>query len=195
MGLEKIKKIELAAKKDELARAQERYDIFIAGAYIDTEKPASDVINSEHIGKILRYKAWEYYDGLGHSVYMGEDVELRKLGEKHYGQLANAVAYERHYIKSNIQSLIVFPSGPGVFCELGDWATDKIICEKMLIIIDKKHEGVTNYINDGVVKAARIYRAQVEYLDYADHDKIIEVCNSFLELRASFARLDALYAR
>lgn len=195
MRVEKIKKIELAAKKDELARAQERYDIFIAGAYINIEKPVDDIENSAHPGKVLRYKAWEYYDGLGHSVYMGEDAELRKLGEKHYGPLANAVVYERHYIKANIQSLIVFPSGPGVFCELGDWATDKSICEKMLVIIDKEHEGATNYINDGVVKAARTYQAKVEYLDYADHAKILEVCDDFLELRASFARLDALYAR
>ncbi|WP_191969741.1 hypothetical protein [Neorhizobium galegae] len=103
--------------------------------------------------------------------------------------------YERHYFKENIDTLIVFPYGPGVFCELGDLATAKYICEKMLVVIDSPFEGQANYINDGVVKAAKTYHATIHYVDYNDFEAVKKVCNDFVELRASFARLDVLYAR
>uniref|UniRef100_UPI0025501763 hypothetical protein n=1 Tax=Agrobacterium sp. CFBP2214 TaxID=3040274 RepID=UPI0025501763 len=47
MQYERIKKLELAARRDEIEREMERYEIFIAGPYIDKAKDRSDSDNSD----------------------------------------------------------------------------------------------------------------------------------------------------
>ncbi len=63
------------------------------------------------------------------------------------------------------------------------------------MIIDKPHEGIVNYINEGVVKLARTFNANVQYLDYENFDEIKKVCDDFVTLKASYARIDQLYGR
>jgi hypothetical protein len=195
MQHDRIKALELAARKDAIERAMERYELFIAGPYIDVNKEKSDPDNSKTLGKSLRYEVYEHFKNNGHNIYLGEDVELKKIGDSHYGSLSNAVFFERHYIKDNINALIVFPDGPGVFCEFGDWATTKETCKKMLVVIKKEYEGERSYINDGTVKAAKHFGATIAYIDYADLDGVLEVCNGFLDLLASSARIEKLYGR
>lgn len=195
MHYDRIRKLELAAKKDEIDRAMERYEIFIAGPYIDVKKDKGHPDNSSSAGKAVRFGVYEYYSSLKHNIYLGEDVELRTIGEKHYGSSSNAAFFERHYIVNNIDALLVFPDGPGVFCELGDWATTKSTCEKMLILIDKQYEGKTSYINDGTVKAARHFGAQVAYVDYGDIGAIQAECDKFLDVVAVSARVEKLFER
>lgn len=195
MQYERIKKLEIVERADALKRASERYEIFIAGPFIDINKDADDPVNSEKPGKRLRFSVYNHYKNLGHNLYLGEDNELRVLGDKHYGIHSNAAFYERHYIVNNIDALIVFPDGPGAFCELGDWATTRSTCSKMLIVIDKKYEGQPSYINDGTAKAAVTFGADVRYIDYEDHDFVIEHCDDFIARSAALMRVNELYAR
>ena len=122
-------------------------------------------------------------------------VQWQVIGEKHYGRLTNATVFERHYIKENIDALIVFPAGPGVFCELGDWATTKSTCKKMLVIIDKQYEGQPSYINDGTAKHAEMFGAKVKYLEYTEKDSVIRACDEFVNELAALDRIDELYSR
>lgn len=195
MPYSRIKKIELVAKADEMKRAAERYEIFVAGPFIDVTKDKDDPINTASHGAMLRFAVYSYYNNLGHNMYLGEDHELRTLGEKHYGSTSNATFFERHYINDNIDALLVFPAGPGVFCEFGDWATTRTTCEKMLVVIDKQYEGQPSYINDGTAKAAMHHGATVIYEDYLDPHKVISHCDSFIDRLAVNARVDQLYAR
>jgi len=195
MQFERIKKLEMVARADEVRRAAERYEIFVAGPYIDKTKDKDADDNAASDAKRLRYHIYEYYRSAGHNMYLGEDVELREIGVKHYGSAANAVFYERHYINSNINALIVFPAGPGVFCEFGDWATSESLCKKMLVVIDKKYEGRPSYINDGTAKAAAYFGATVLYFNYCDIEQIVDECDRFIDRLATRSRVDNLYAR
>lgn len=195
MQFERIKKLELAARRDEIEREMERYEIFIAGPYIDKSKDRSDSHNSSTNGKALRFDVVKYYEAKGHNIYLGEDVELKRIGNSHYGAASNAVFFERHYILKNIDALIVFPDGPGVFCEFGDWATTADTCKKMLVVIDKKYEGEPSYINDGTAKAAKHFGATVLYEDYTDLQAVIGQCDVFIDILASALRVEKLYGR
>lgn len=73
--------------------------MFLAGPYIDVNKPIDHEDNNSNIGKILRYKLYQYFEDAGHHVYMGEDHALRGIGDSNFGDYNNAVAYERHIIK------------------------------------------------------------------------------------------------
>lgn len=195
MQLDKIKKFDKIAKLDAIKRNKEIYSLFLAGPYIDIEKPIEHEHNSANNGKILRYKLYKHFESAGHHVYMGEDHRLRSIGDAHYGEHNNAVAYERHIIKDDIDALIVLPFGPGVFCELGDWSTTTDICPKMFIVVDKEHEGIPNYINDGVVKSAKTLHSDVEYIDYKSFDDVLKACNRFIDKMASLKRLSKNYDR
>ncbi|KAB2715329.1 hypothetical protein [Brucella intermedia] len=178
-----------------MKRVAERYEIFIAGPFIDISKDQDAPENAASEGARLRFHVYKHYQSVGHNLYLGEDHELRTIGEKHYGPMANATFYERHYIKDNIDALLVFPAGPGVFCEFGDWATTEITCKKMLVVIDKCYEGKPSYINDGTAKAAMHFGATVIYVNYADHDAVITECDKFIDRLAVRSRVDQLYAR
>lgn len=195
MQFDRIKKIELAARADEIRRATERYEIFVAGPFIDISKHKDAPENAGSPGKRIRFDVYSHYKLAGHNMYLGEDHELRIIGERHYGSSSNAAFFERHYINDNIDSLIVFPDGPGVFCELGDWATTEITSKKMLVIIDKRYEGRPSYINDGTAKAAKHHGATIIYEEYTDLAKIILECDRFIDRLATRARVDQLYAR
>jgi hypothetical protein len=192
---DRMRKIKLAAERDAYKRAVQKHEIFVAGPYIDRDKDAAAEENSSSSSKKIRYAVMRHYEDAGHNIYLGEDVELQKLGEKHYGKLSNAAFYERHYIKTDIDALIVFPDGPGVFCEFGDWSTTPSTAEKMLVIINKIYEGKTSYINDGTAKAAAHHGASIAYEDYDQRDAIIKRCDEFLDIVAGKARVEQLFER
>ncbi|NML75649.1 hypothetical protein HHL25_16075 [Rhizobium sp. S-51] len=195
MQFDRIKKLAMVARADEIRRAAERYEIFVAGPFIDINLDKDDPVNASTDAKRLRFHVHQYYRAAGHNLYLGEDVELRTIGEKHYGAAANATFYERHYIADNIDALIVFPAGPGVFCEFGDWATSQHFCRKMLVVIDKEYEGQPSYINDGTAKAAAYNGATIVYEKYSDQAAVLVECDRFIDRLATRARVDQLYGR
>jgi hypothetical protein len=195
MQYDRIKKLKLAERKDATTRMMERYEIFIAGPFIDIKKDRSANENSSTSGKLIRFDSYSYYASKGHNIYLGEDVELKNLGDKHYGSLSNAAFYERHHIVNYINALIVFPDGPGVFCELGDWSTTAETCKKMLIVMNKKYKNDKSYINEGTIKSAKHFGATVIYEDYDDFKSVINSCDHFIDLIASSARVEKLFGR
>jgi len=106
-----------AAHEDAAKRLRETYEIFLAGPFIDIGKGADEPENSGSPAKELRYWLYGELTALGHTVYLGEDVELRQNGTKHYGPRSNAVTFERHHIIYHADALIVLPSSVCSFCE------------------------------------------------------------------------------
>lgn len=184
-----------AAHEDAAKRLRETYEIFLAGSFIDIAKDAADPENSSSPAKELRFWLYEQLTSLGHTVYLGEDVELRQNGLKHYGRRSNAVTFERHHILEHSDALIVLPSSVGSFCETGDWVNSKEICPKMLMLIEEKYEGETNYVNLGPVEMAKMYHGKVEYIDYADKDNVLDQCLEHIQDLAEARRVDHLYGR
>lgn len=191
----KIRKATIAAAKDNAVRLSEEYCVFLAGPFIRVDEPPEHSDNAATSASKLRYFLYHELTALGFIVYLGEDVELRTVGEQHYGVHGNAVVHERHYITHHVDAIIVLPSSPGSFCEIGDWAWVKPICEDMIVIIDKKHEGKNNYINDGIVKLAKNNHANIEYISYRRRKHVIDAVKSFLDSVAQRMRMEALYAR
>ncbi|QIE45219.1 hypothetical protein G5B38_06585 [Pseudohalocynthiibacter aestuariivivens] len=191
----KARHAKAAAHEDAAKRLRETYDIFLAGPFIDIEKDAAEPENTGSPAKELRYWLYGELTALGHRVYLGEDVELRTNGSKHYGRRNNAVIFERHHIVEYTDALIVLPSSVGSFCETGDWVTSKETCSKMLMLVEKKYEGETNYINLGPVEMARMFLGKVEYIDYADKDRVFDECLSHIQDLAEARRVDQLYGR
>lgn len=192
-NFDKIRGAERAAHLDAAERAEERISVFLAGPYINIAKTDRHKDNKSSDATKLRFKLYHALTELGYSVYLGEDVELRENGDKHYGAHANAVVYERHYIIKHTDAVIVLPSSPGSFCEIGDWAPAEEICKKMLLVIDQAHKRKVNYINSGIVRFAKKNGAEIEYHKYRSHDVVLETCTRFLDEIAATKRVRKLY--
>lgn len=195
MTYDKLRLTRIADLQDEAIRASEHYRLFLAGPYINLAEDKHHNDNTSTDAKKLRYCLNEHLENEGHTVYLGEDVIIRDNGEKHYGEYNNAVFYERHYIKDHIDAIVILPSSPGSFCEVGDWASASDICNKMIVLIDKSHENKRNYINDGVLAAASYFGAQIAYEDYQDTESIKKIINEFVDSIAASSRIEKLYGR
>lgn len=191
----KIRRAKAAAHEDNAKRLRETYEVFLAGPFIDISKGAEEPENSGSPAKELRYWLYDELTSLGHTVYLGEDVELRQNGEQHYGSWNNAVTFERHHILNHADALIVLPSSVGSFCETGDWVNSRDICAKMLMLIEAKYEGEINYVNLGPVKMAKMFHAKVSYVDYFDEENVLSICMHHIEDLAEARRVDQLYGR
>jgi hypothetical protein len=194
-NFEKVRRYKVAAKLDEAERSFRSLNLFLAGPFVDVGKPHTDATNNSSAAKSLRHWLYHEFEKRGHIVYLGEDVLMRLNGEANFGGLANAVVYERHHILKHNDAVIVLPDSPGSFCEIGDWVSDKAICENMLLIVDKQHEGEVNYVNEGIVRFARSNGALVEYMDYKDHPEVLKRCEGFVAEVVQKIELEELYGR
>ncbi len=195
MIYEKLRQVETAKHADAVVRKLEVNKFFLAGPYIRTEMPANHPDNSKDLSRALRYYLCTALESPHVTVYLGEDRVLREVGLQHYGDESNATIYERHHIQHHLDGVIVLPSSPGSFCEIGDWATTEVTCKKMIVIVDKTHENVINYINDGVLRLATNNGARVHYMDYNDKENIRDECLTFIRRMGEKKRVKQLYGQ
>lgn len=79
--------------------------------------------------------------------------------------------------------MIILPSSPGSFCELGMFAVSDPVCLKMLILMDRNHKESPGYPYLGPAIMARSFGAELEYVDYENHTAIWAIVEPFLEER------------
>lgn len=156
---------------------------FLAGPYIETAKAPRK--SHKNRAALLRYKLFHYLDNEGWIVTLGEYEKLIDAAEPLFGDDNNAAVAEISHAKSKeTDAIIMLPSSPGSFLELGAFAHVQEICPKMLVIVDKQYEKDTNYMNSGPVKEAANNGAKVIFLDYQDHEKCLSAVTDFTTKRA-----------
>ncbi|MEK9844074.1 hypothetical protein [Thalassospira sp.] len=150
--------------------------VFLAGPFIDTAKrPRKSKGNR---AALLRYELFHILDREGWIVTLGEYQKLIDAAEPALGEHNNAALAEiKHARDKSTDAIVMLPSSPGSFLELGAFASINDICTKMLIIVDKQYEAHTNYMNTGPLKSAAIKHATLKFIDYSD----IEACAKEVE--------------
>jgi hypothetical protein len=152
--------------------------IFLAGPSIKPNvEPADELLANK-----ARFKLFKKISEQGDTCTLGEHKELIKIYMEHYSKLANlAISEITHVTKGD--GVIILPSSPGSFCELGMFAISDVVCLKMLILMDKNHEETPGYPYLGPAMMARHYGAALKYVDYEDHAAIWAIVAQFLEDR------------
>lgn len=144
--------------------------VFLAGPYIETtgRKPGRGEKNK---AKRLRYALYHMLTDFGWIVTMGEYQKLVDAAADILGARNNAAIAELIHARNSTDAIIMLPSSPGSFLELGAFALYEDVCKKMLIVVDKKHEkDDVNYFNSGPIPEALKRGAQVVFIEYDDHD-------------------------
>ena len=152
------------------AKAGFQYKVFLAGPFIETTgtKPRSGLKNK---AKRLRYVLYHKLTNFGWIVTMGEYNKMIKAADPLLGPRNDAAVAELVHARNSADAIVMLPSSPGSFLELGAFSMYEDVCKKMLIIVDKKHEHDSpNYFNTGPIPAATKRGAKVLFIDYDDHD-------------------------
>ena len=68
--------------------------------------------------------------------------------------------------------VIIFPCSPGSYAELGMFSIIDPIASKLVIFIDQQHRERKGYLLYGPVKAAKLRRARIHYVDYNKKERI-----------------------
>ena len=157
--------------------------VFLAGPYIETAKAPRK--NARNQAAVLRYKLYHALEGEGWIVTLGEYEKLIEAADPLLGDHNNAALAEiSHARSSETDAIIMLPSSPGSFLELGAFSNIEEICIKMLVIVDAQYREHKNYMNSGPIKAAQDNRADVRFIDYADFNTCWEAVEAFVTARA-----------
>ncbi|SHH99104.1 hypothetical protein [Marivita hallyeonensis] len=157
-----------------------QFKVFLAGPYIEStgKKPGRGAKNK---AKRLRYALYHRLSDFGWVVTMGEYKNLINAANPLLGARNNAASAELLHAKHSTDAIVMLPSSPGSFLELGAFSLHADVCLKMLIIIDKKHEADDpNYLNTGPIPAAQKKGAKVAFIDYDDHDQCWAIVEEFV---------------
>lgn len=144
--------------------------VFLAGPYIETAK--SPRKNTRNTAAVLRFKLYHALEEQGWIVTLGEYERLIDAADPLLGDHNNAALAEISHARSaETDAIVMLPSSPGSFLELGAFSNIEAICTKMLIIVDAKYRDHKNYMNSGPIKAAQNNHADVQFIDYSNFDE------------------------
>ena len=173
-----MKEFEVEKLQNDIEKAKTRLTIFLAGPSIEPmEEPADNLVANK-----ARFTLFKKINEQGDTCTLGEHKELIKIYEDHYESIANLAITEFTHVTQG-DGVIILPSSPGSFCELGMFAISDKVCLKMLILMDKNHEEKPGYPYLGPAIMARFYGAMLKYVDYEDHAAIWLLVKQFLEDR------------
>lgn len=174
-----MKEFEVEKLENDIQRIKTRLKIFLAGPAIrPTEEPADELTANK-----ARFKLFKKIQETGDTCTLGEHKELIEIYSNHYKDIANLAITEFTHVTEYGDGVIILPSSPGSFCELGMFAISNSVCSKMLILMDKNHEANPGYPYLGPAIMAKFWGAVLEYVDYEDHDTTWSIVDKFLEER------------
>lgn len=154
--------------------------VFLAGPFIDPNGPAPCISASP--------AAWARFtlfhklsnDG-GIRTVLGEHKGLIGAYEDAYEDLGNAAFTEISHIVNESDAVIILPSSPGSFSELGYFSVVERACAKMLILLNKEFENdKKSYVQLGPVKMAVMHHAHSVFVDYRDAGVLWQHSENFL---------------
>lgn len=172
-----------------LQRAAQRttisLQVFLAGPFIDPKCDEPAAGNNVEAAR-LRYNlfhALEVREEIRPTL--GEHEQLQGIYREHFKEYANAAITEMAHVVENCDCVIIIPSSPGSFSELGYFAAHENVCEKMLILLDSRFSNPPSYIHLGPVALAEMYRAEVHSVNYSSFDSCWEIVQIFLDRHRS----------
>lgn len=181
LGVERLLEEELL-RNAQRASGLERV-AFLAGPFITTNKTPRK--NSRNTAAVLRHFLFHELAKAGWYVTLGEYEKLIEATAPLLGDQNNAALAEISHAKSSrTDAIVMLPSSPGSFLELGSFCHDGDICRKMLVIVDAQYQAHQNYMNTGPLIEAEANGAKVEFINYSDKEYCWSSVESFVTARA-----------
>lgn len=154
--------------------------VFIAGPAIDMATPPKDKV--KNAAAYLRYFLFsELKKVLRDPPVLGEHRELQKIYKDTLKGDYDLASNEFIHVQKYSDVIIIIPSSPGSFAELGMFCIKESNCRKMMVLLDETKSAKPGYVHLGPSALAESYGAQVLDVDYEDVVGILELVKEFIE--------------
>ncbi|HEV2388835.1 MAG TPA: hypothetical protein VGS20_16450 [Candidatus Acidoferrales bacterium] len=148
--------------------------VFLCGPGLTSRGPGGSPMRGAGLRAFVRRKLNKEMPGC--TVRLGEHRALIRAFRRVVRRSANLADHELGLAKLKSTDLVViFPSSPGSFAELGMFSMAEKIARKMVVLVDRSHRKNRGFLIEGPVKAARLRNATIEYVDYRRRQKIWEL--------------------
>lgn len=160
-------------------KVEVRLKIFVAGPEISKDWTKKEISKKSPPTR-LRLKIKDLIEmRLMHEAVLGEHRGIFEMAEENLRSRANIAISEVQSLQ-DAHAVVMIPSSPGSFCELGAWSRDPKICRKMIILGDKSFESDTSYVRVGVMKLATDRGAQLAWVNYNNWDDVEPIITRFV---------------
>ncbi len=161
-------KLDRALEKD---IASTSVDVLVLGPSLDGSQLGA--------GARLRKAILERCEDFG-AAAMGEHKELMRVARKRLGKDHDLCSYER-YLAPFFDLIVIIPSSPGSFVELGLFALERDLWQKTLVLFDREYKACKSYIVKGPRRAFVKGRAVVRNVDYEATERVWRIVQGRIE--------------
>jgi hypothetical protein len=183
-----------AIKSLPLGVNKERFRIFLFGPGLQVgevvPEPTPDEPLEKH-AKFLRYFVGEELRAKGWVVDFGESPEVIDAWAKVRGTSDPGNMEYLHALVA-CGAVIILPSSPGSFCEMGLFAASKDISQKTLALVHDGYEDSTSFFRKGLVRIFQARGGQCAYKTYRDKAVALARVVEFVEDRYNSYQWDDL---
>lgn len=154
--------------------------LFVAGPYIEKSSETGESKNDSPAARlrvlILRF----LQDNMRHESVLGEHRGVIETGDERLRSRSSVAITELNMVRNTCDGVIIMPSSPGSFCEIGSWIIYKDVSQKMLVLADSTFEREGGYLALGAYKTAVHQGAQLRWVDYTNVDSVLEIVEEFV---------------
>jgi hypothetical protein len=154
----------------EMARSvsQVHLTVFVCGPNVPNDSTPESLRPEQIIRKLISEKI----RNCGHRCYWGEHLVEGGDGNRNDAIVFDDAAREIRFALKTADFVVIFPSSPGSYAELGSFCMHEHICPKMLVFFKAEYEHSTSFLTVAVKKAAEEREAKTYFVDYRNVDEI-----------------------
>lgn len=168
------------------------FRVFVFGPYLRPEQTPpcpderADIVDHarylrRHIANALAERGW--------TVDFGESAQVLAAWMTLRGPV-DAARMEFEHAKVACGAVVILPSSPGSFCEMGLFSASKEIAAKTLAIVHADYENAESFFRNGLVRVFQSRMGTCKYKSYRDHRSVLSCVQEFVEDRYSAVHWD-----
>lgn len=138
----------------------------------------------EPFAKIIRYKIYHMLNEVGCETLLGEHEALSRAAKGVLKAGFTLADFEMDFAaQKQTDLIIIFPSSEGSFAELGMFAMNEEISQKMVILFENNPNYFNGFIYRGPVMAAKHRKAEIKLCDYKKFEDIWAIIQECVEIK------------
>ena len=164
---------------------KDKFRIFLFGPSLKADQivaePRFDDSLIDH-ARFLRYFVAKVLRDAGWLVDFGEDPQMLEMWAKLRGPIDQGkMEYDHAFAACG--AIVVLPSSPGSFCEMGLFASSKDISRKTLAVVHAEYKDAQSFFRQGLVRVFQSRSGRCAYETYKNKEAVLAAIREFIEDR------------
>lgn len=171
-----------------------RFRIFLFGPALNVDEVVAEPSEAEGVdahARFLRYYIAKELREQGWLVDFGESSDVYEAWVAHRAPVdPGKMEYDHAFHACG--AIVILPSSPGSFCEMGLFASSKEISSKTLALVHAEFENAVSFFRRGLVRIFQQRNGRCIYKSYRDKRSSLDAVLEFVEDRYKAYQWDDL---